>query len=50
MKIIKALISSIAIALFLLVILSLGAVGFLVFTAVMLGVFVYNLNSSFKRI
>ncbi len=41
---IRGIIVTFAISLFLLVILSLGAIGFLVFMMIMLGVFIFQLN------
>lgn len=50
LKAIKTILMSIAVVVFLLIILSLGAIGFLVFAAILLGYFVAAVNRGLKNI
>lgn len=49
LKAIKTILMSVAVTAFLIIILSLGAVGFLVFAAISLGYFVAAVNRSLKK-
>lgn len=46
---IKGIFMAIAVTVFLIIILSLGAIGFIVFTAIMLGYFVSCVNKGLKK-